>query len=847
MNTSLFKNPQCFERSMHALTRAQLTEDLCNISRRRRGAALATAIRCGAPGYLDILAAESSDGLFQDASKLQEFVLQRGVEVGIDSLRAEFFDNASSGFKPAPLAEIGMYLLWSSSEDEAIDAGEFLVELALPRIPKKLGSSKSLRKVLITNYIYRGKFDRAEKWLKNSRDLATDFLLAARVCCSAGSNESGELPSESLSLDEFVKSINKSYCSDAPSKIIFDEASERFTWKRRKPNPDQQLISGVSFAVLIHAPSEADSSAIQATIDSVLRQLVVPSRVYVFAENAEHKQLQLKGSARSVVEIIECNNGLASEVLLDLQVSSEFEYFLCLYSGDLLRPEATQYLLSNLRENPISSMLVQALQIDESMRIDLWESINELPGDTRIIAHRESLIRDGGLVGVSPFCIQEVIDRLKLIDAAKVADTGLVAVIAQSASTDRNVELPKRMRDWRRFHSAYKEVYSRYGLGELESDGEAAGMSEHLIGALTNATMSAPSTFEIVIAGDWRKYGGPQKSMIEEIKALLKFGFKVGIMHLEASRFIDTKNLDLNLVIQGMINRGEVIEVNYDDSVSVDLLILRYPPILQVMPTRSSSLSVKRMFILANQAPSELDGEDIRYLVPDCFEAAKQKFNTKVSWVPQGPQVRDAIASYLKGDELEDFNLPGIVDPIEWSGVFPRNEFANRPIVGRHSRDNIMKWPEDPAVLRQVYPVDGSVDVRLMGGSRTPLSILGLDEVPEAWTSLPKDHLPVREFLNGLEYFVFYQHSNAIEAFGRAILEAIAANLVVILPPHYEPVFGRAAVYAQAGEVTAVIQSFAKEPERYREQQQIANDILHRDFTHEAYVRRISEVLSALK
>ena len=846
MNTNAFRNPQRFERFAGALTRNQLMEDLAAISRRRRGAALATAIRCGAPGYLDILAAESSDGAFQDASLFQKYVLQRAVEIGIEALRAEFFGGVVPRFRPAPMAEIGAFLLWTADEVETIEIGEFLLELALPLISNKLSSSKGLRRVLITNYIYRGKIDEAQSWIKSSRDLGADFLLSAEVNCIARTPGSKRYSGESPSEDEFTKAINKSYCNDAPSKIVFDEASNGFIWEGGNQKVKQVNVADVSFAVLVHAPHGANSSAIQRTIDSILRQLIPPRRIYVFVENAEYKQFPFQGSTQTEIEVVECLDGLASAKLRELRETSEFEYFLCLYTGDLLRPEATQYLLANLREKSSSSIQFQALKFDETLRIDLWDTIIGLPREIRIIASREMLARIGGLVGISPFSINEAVDRLKTVTNGSVEDASITAVISHHTSIDRANELPTKMRDWRRFQSAYQEVHSRSDLGEIDIRDENGGLNLKLSDALSVVKRSAPPSLEVIIAGDWRKYGGPQKSMIEEIKALLKFGVKVGVMHLEASRFIETKNLVLNKVIQGMINRREVVEVNYDDCVTTELLVLRYPPILQVMPTRSSSLVVKKMFILANQAPSEHDGQDIRYLVRECLEAAKQKFTENVSWVPQGPQVREAIVPYLSDSELEDFNLPGIVDPAEWSGVFPRTEFANKPIVGRHSRDNIMKWPEDPAVLRQVYPLDGSFDVRLMGGARTPSSILGLEHTPEAWISHPKDQMPVRDFLAGLEYFVFYQNSNAIEAFGRAILEAIASNLVVILPPHYEPVFGQAAVYARASDVTTVIESFVRDPERYRSQQQIAHDILNREFTHEAYVRRINEVLSTL-
>ena len=44
-----------------------------------------------------------------------------------------------------------------------------------------------------------------------------------------------------------------------------------------------------------------------------------------------------------------------------------------------------------------------------------------------------------------------------------------------------------------------------------------------------------------------------------------------------------------------------------------------------------------------------------------------------------------------------------------------------------------------------------------------------------------------------------------VEAFGRNILEAMASGLPAILPPHFRPFFGDAAIYAEPAEVPSVV------------------------------------------
>src|SRR5699024_3140628 len=281
--------------------------------------------------------------------------------------------------------------------------------------------------------------------------------------------------------------------------------------------------------------------------------------------------------------------------------------------------------------------------------------------------------------------------------------------------------------------------------------------------------------------------------MLQEIRALRSQNLRIGILDLEAARFMYRRQrLPLTKHIQDLINSGVVDEVLYDEDVHIRLLVLRYPPILQFFKREESTLRIQRMLIVANQAPAERDGTDIRYLVGDVEEAATRSFGISPTWVPQGPQIRDVLSYYLEAPKLADFDMPGILEPSEWwlDRLWYRSLI---PVVGRHSRDNAMKWPADKSVLKKVYRTDGQYDVRIMGGANAALAVLDEPVYPSPWTVYKTDELSVRKFLYSLDFFVYYQHKNAIEAFGRAILEAIAAGLVVILPPHFEHVFMEAA------------------------------------------------------
>ena len=186
--------------------------------------------------------------------------------------------------------------------------------------------------------------------------------------------------------------------------------------------------------------------------------------------------------------------------------------------------------------------------------------------------------------------------------------------------------------------------------------------------------------------------------------------------------------------------------------------------------------------------------------------------------------------------------MPGILDVSEWwlERLWYR---SGLPVVGRHSRDNKMKWPADRAVLEQVYRTDGQHDIRIMGGVSTAPGMSKAASVPPAWSVYKTDEMSVRRFLYSLDYFVYYQNPNAIEAFGRAILEAIAAGLVVILPKHFQEVFGDAAIYAAPEDVEAVITRYHSDFTLYQEQLLRSREVLYKKFSYEAYQQLIQNIL----
>lgn len=832
--------PQLPVRDRFALTRKELLEDYASISSKRRGAAAACAIRHESRQYLDVLAVQAVEDV-----------------PGWNHLRTQFADSLHMGKEtdvgdPAVLAELARVLMISPVDKDDLELGTYVLENSIRRMPKNF-RTRRFRLLLVQQYILSGRRAEAEELIAAWPDIKRmeDGFLLAELENPFRFPDQGNAVAWLELFNRSLKSFDLSPISltgdgDEPFDRVSASSPKSFEDPQHiQISSDQPLVSVILTA---YRPGYLElKTSVQSLLDQSLRNIEIlivddcsgPEYSSVFSKIALM-------DSRVAVHGMPVNSG--TYAARNLGYGKAHGYFVTGQDDDdWSHPQRLEKQVKFLFDNPdVAGCRVAGIMCSPNLsRLRLgYQSINS--NASSLMLRREHFELAGGFIEMRKAADTEFMRRLERLVGTDVEDLpeplSLVRILPDSLSRS------EFKAGWS--HPARRQVKSAYGhwhstAKESELSLRTGAVPEVFIPRrFRMEPVETPEKFDVIIAGDWRQYGGPQKSMIEEIRALRSHGFRTAILHLEAPRFMSTKVKPLTPHIQELINNGTVEEVLYDDKIVTDLLILRYPPILQFAPDTPSEIECRRMFILANQAPSEKDGSDIRYLVRDCLENARRVFTPEVTWVPQGPQVREAIGPYLKQDEIEEFDLPGIVDPAEWRTSIPRRPRSGLPVIGRHSRDNPMKWPEDDKTIEQVYPTSGMADIRIMGGASVPQGVLNRATTPSGWIVYPTDALPVPAFLRSLDFFVFYQNSIAVEAFGRAILEAIACNLVVILPHHYEPVFGEAAVYCEPKDVPATVSKFHNDWTRYVEQQELAASVLEQRFSHSAFVKQISTVIN---
>jgi len=199
------------------------------------------------------------------------------------------------------------------------------------------------------------------------------------------------------------------------------------------------------------------------------------------------------------------------------------------------------------------------------------------------------------------------------------------------------------------------------------------------------------------------------------------------------------------------------------------------------------------------------------------------------------------LAPQVPRGRLLDIDWVGVLCDAPHAAKRRPGPVSTMPVIGRHSRDHHLKWPGKRETLLKVYPIDGKTRVKVLGGvdSLVANGLLGPEDVAR-WQVHPFGSLPPMEFLQSIDFFVYYHHDDWVEAFGRVIMEAMFAGAVVVLPPSFKPVFGDAALYAEPDGVQALVEEYHRDWSRHEAQSQLGMTYAQENCTPLAYRRRLA-------
>lgn len=344
---------------------------------------------------------------------------------------------------------------------------------------------------------------------------------------------------------------------------------------------------------------------------------------------------------------------------------------------------------------------------------------------------------------------------------------------------------------------------------------------------------------DVLLVSDLRFPGGTSQSIASEIEALFRAGYRVGLVHLNGP--LVAKVSPVNPAITALVRSGAAHLLVGKAPVSARLVVFRHPGVLQTAASQLPPITAEHSVILANSGPRDAEGAMV-YDVGLADQAAREALDIDPLWAPIGPLVRAEISELVPTGRMMPQDWFNIIDVDAWEPSVAKEEWAgDRPVIGRHSRPSAQKWPSDAATIRAVYPVDGSWDVRILGGADPVERVL--HRIPPSWQVAEFGELSPGTFLQGLDFFVYFHDPRWVEAFGRTILEALASGVVAVLPPHFEPLFGEAAVYAEPAQVRQVVEALRADRSAYVAQRDRARRLVRERFSYQAHVQRVTDLI----
>lgn len=363
---------------------------------------------------------------------------------------------------------------------------------------------------------------------------------------------------------------------------------------------------------------------------------------------------------------------------------------------------------------------------------------------------------------------------------------------------------------------------------------ELAGEVSSLTAKLGQLDPDPVRAVDVAIISDFRLPGGTTASIAEEVRAQSAAGLSTALIHGQSEA---TKTaVGFSRHIQNVLDLDGVHVVSARAALHAKLLVIRHPRVIETAPALFAGISAENVIIVANHPAVDAAGT-WHYQVQDTDAHVRQLFGAEPVWTPISAVVRQSIAAQQANVRTAETDWVNIFAEVPASAA--RTGFAReKPVVGRHSRPQREKWPDTAETLLAAYPDSGQWQVEILGGAEVPEEILG--DLPAAWNVHAFGAQDPQSFLTGVDFWVYMHHPAWREAFGRAIIEALAAGCVVVLPPYLREIYGTAAVYSEPSGVQQMVTEHWQNTEMFLQQSRRAQEFAA-DFGPERHLTRLQD------
>lgn len=346
--------------------------------------------------------------------------------------------------------------------------------------------------------------------------------------------------------------------------------------------------------------------------------------------------------------------------------------------------------------------------------------------------------------------------------------------------------------------------------------------------------------FDVVFVTDFRFPGGTMSLTMNEIEAAADAGLRVGVVQLESPLNKPIDPVSSRLLEQAC--RDNVSLLSLKDRLKASVVVVRHPSVLQYSEGLTSGFEAERVIVIVNNPPVLTGGTGIGYDLPTIAANAERLFHVRASIVAESGVTKELAQRMFPSHLVEEETWPGFIDVDRFAFEDRAARPGDVPVLGRHSRDHALKWPDSEEAVRQLYAGDADLRCKVLGGvSSLPSSVAAVlrekSEVIEFGEMSPED------FLKRVDFWAYFHSARLTESFGMATAEALASGAVVFLPRYMESTFGDGAVYVEPHEVRARALELWADPDAYLEQSRRARAVARAKFSREAFLERIGKLL----
>ena len=374
----------------------------------------------------------------------------------------------------------------------------------------------------------------------------------------------------------------------------------------------------------------------------------------------------------------------------------------------------------------------------------------------------------------------------------------------------------------RGFGSLSRDILVRHGRRPLVLRRTSGpGRPHHVMGRRSRALSGLPRAgrrrVDLVVASPLNLRAGNTAATISDITAACRAGVSTGVLNCAAPLLHDLGVVHADYVSTWGAMRADTrpVWVGLGDTVDTGVLLFRSPLALEFLPDRLPDVRADRVCLVVNQFHWLDPGGDDRAPSGRVYDLDRVLANlarfsrgAPAVVVPASPSMSRVIAEQWP-------SLPMNVSVATWcwgevapdvQPVATRTCNPARPVIGRHGRDTVQKWPHLPGDITAAYPDDPAVEVRILGGADVPRRILGA--LPANWRVSPyaDDRSAVSRFLAGLDAYVWFPHPLMVDAHPLSILEAMAHGVPVVTSAAMAEIYGDSVIVCSPGEVRGVVE-----------------------------------------